>query len=178
MTQVKLVYYIDNREAVLLLDDILREEKKSKRRDFYKILDVRPDSSQEDIRKSFKKLAHQWHPDKNCETPEMREHAEKMFRDVNEAYNLLTDPRKRKIYDEGGHPDDPNSAFHNSEESTDPFTEYFASQPESRKRSRSRERNYEKKRTDSRDRSRSQDYRKKSKHNVYNKNKNFEKKYK
>lgn len=35
-----------------------------------------------------------------------------MFKDINEAYNILSDERKRKIYDEGGHPDDPNSAFH------------------------------------------------------------------
>ncbi len=100
----------------MLLDDIEREEKKTKRRDFYKILDLNRDSTTEEIRKSFKKLASQWHPDKNSGTDEMREYAEKMFKDVNEAYNILSDPKKRKIYDQGGHPDDPSSAFHTQHE--------------------------------------------------------------
>jgi DnaJ-class molecular chaperone len=46
----------------------------------------------------------------------MRDHAEKMFKDVNEAYNILSDSHKKRIYDEGGHPDDPNSAFHTQQE--------------------------------------------------------------
>jgi DnaJ-class molecular chaperone len=79
-------------------------------------LDVRRDSNSEEIRKSFKKLATQWHPDKNSESQEMRELAEKMFKDINEAYNILSDPKKKQIYDEGGHPDDPNSAFHTQQE--------------------------------------------------------------
>jgi len=57
----------------------------------------------------------------------MRDHAEKMFKDVNEAYNLLSDSKKRKIYDEGGHPDDPNSAFHKEDFQTenDLYNDFF-----------------------------------------------------
>jgi DnaJ-class molecular chaperone len=45
-----------------------------------------------------------------------------MYKDIVEAYNILSDPKKRKIYDEGGHPDDPNSAFHTQNQS-DTFDE-------------------------------------------------------
>lgn len=118
----------------MLLDDIQREEKKSQRRDFYKILDVRRDSSAEDIRKSFKKLASQWHPDKNSGSQEMRDLAEKMFKDINEAYNILTDPKKKQIYDEGGHPDDPTSAFHTQQETyEDIYDSFFGSQSQDKK---------------------------------------------
>jgi DnaJ-class molecular chaperone len=110
-----------------LLDDISREEKKAKRRDFYKILGIRRDSSQEEIRKAYRKLASQWHPDKNRETEEMREHAEMMFKDINESYNILSDLKKKKIYDEGGHPDDPNSAFHMNHQDKESFDNVFNS---------------------------------------------------
>jgi DnaJ-class molecular chaperone len=125
----------------LLLDDIQREEKKSQRRDFYKILDVRRDSGPEEIRKSFKKLASQWHPDKNSESQEMRELAEKMFKDINEAYNILSDPKKKKIYDDGGHPDDPTSAFHTQQETyEDIYDSFFGSQSQEKKYEESRSR--------------------------------------
>ncbi len=172
----------------------MREEKKSKRRDFYKILEVRPEATSEEIRKSFKKLAAQWHPDKNSASKEMREHAEHMFKDINEAYNLLTDSKKRKIYDEGGHPDDPNSVFHstdfNAAEKQDVFSEYFGTHEEqnyssSKSKPMGKNDSYSKKyrskdrsRSRSRSRESSLDSRKKSRNKIHNKNKNYDKKYK
>jgi DnaJ-class molecular chaperone len=149
----------------------------------------------EEIRKSFKKLAAQWHPDKNSESEEMREHAEHMFKDINEAYNLLSDAKKRKIYDDGGHPDDPNSVFHssdfNSAEKHDVFSEYFGTQSQdTNSNSKTREKNYSNKKYDIRERSRersrnksksresSLDSRKKSRQKIFNRNKNYDKKYK
>ena len=46
-------------------------------------------------------MALKWHPDKNCETEETRSAAEKKFKDVSEAYQLLSDPEKKQKYDSG-----------------------------------------------------------------------------
>ena len=105
-----------NKEAMSLLDDIQREEKIAKKRDFYKLLNVNRFSSQDEIRRNFKKLVIKWHPDKNNQSDEQREYAEKMFKDINEAYSILSDEKKKRIYDNGGHPDDPNSEFYSKAE--------------------------------------------------------------
>ncbi len=67
-------------------------------KDYYKILDVSRDASQEEISKAFKKLARKYHPDLNPNDPE----AERKFKEVNEAYEVLKDPEKRKRYDQLG----------------------------------------------------------------------------
>jgi DnaJ-class molecular chaperone len=61
-------------------------------KDYYKILGVREDSSSEEIRKSYRKLAFQYHPDKNPGK-------EEMMKEINEAYAVLSDQRKRNEYD-------------------------------------------------------------------------------
>jgi len=63
--------------------------------DYYKILGVSKTASQDDIKKAFKKLAIKYHPDKNPNNKE----AEKRFKEINEAYQVLSDPEKRKQYD-------------------------------------------------------------------------------
>lgn len=67
-------------------------------KDYYKILGVDKKASQADIKKKFRKLAVKYHPDKNPDNPE----AEAKFKEVNEAYEVLGDPEKRKKYDELG----------------------------------------------------------------------------
>lgn len=95
-----------NKDAYVLLEDLEREEKKKNKKDLYKILDLLPSASESEIRKAFKKLAGKWHPDKNSETEEMRETADRKFKEINEAYGILSDERKKKIYDAGGDPYD------------------------------------------------------------------------
>jgi DnaJ-class molecular chaperone len=63
----------------------------------YEVLGVKPDASAEEIRKSYRKLAKQFHPDLNPGKPE----AEERFKAVSAAYDLLSDPEKRARYDRG-----------------------------------------------------------------------------
>ncbi|MEF8889132.1 MAG: DnaJ domain-containing protein, partial [Desulfohalobiaceae bacterium] len=67
-------------------------------KDYYQILGVDRNASQEEISKAFKKLARQYHPDLNTDNPE----AEKKFKEINEAYAVLKDTEKRKQYDQFG----------------------------------------------------------------------------
>lgn len=67
--------------------------------DYYEVLGVQRHASPEDIKKAYRKLALQWHPDKN---PENKEEAERKFKQVAEAYEVLSDAKKRDIYDKYG----------------------------------------------------------------------------
>jgi len=67
--------------------------------DFYEILELRRDATQSEIKKSYRKLALKWHPDKN---PNNKEEAEKKFKNISQAYEVLSDEKRKKIYDEYG----------------------------------------------------------------------------
>ena len=67
-------------------------------KDFYKILGVEKNASQDEIKKAFRKLAHQYHPDKN-------KGDDSKFKELNEAYTVLSDEKKRKQYDMYGSAD-------------------------------------------------------------------------
>lgn len=67
-------------------------------KDYYEILGVPRGASDADIKKSFRKLARQYHPD----VARDKKHAEEKFKEINEAYEVLSDPAKRKKYDELG----------------------------------------------------------------------------
>lgn len=66
--------------------------------DYYKTLGVKRDASEQDIKKAFRKLAQQFHPDKNPGDKE----AERRFKEINEAYGVLSDAEKRRNYDHFG----------------------------------------------------------------------------
>lgn len=67
--------------------------------DYYEVLGVQRHASPEDIKKAYRKQALKWHPDKN---PENKEEAERKFKQVAEAYEVLSDAKKRDIYDKYG----------------------------------------------------------------------------
>ncbi|MBI5198154.1 MAG: molecular chaperone DnaJ [Nitrospirae bacterium] len=69
------------------------------KQDYYELLGVSRDAAEDEIKKAYRRLAHQYHPDKN---PENKEAGEK-FKEINEAYEVLRDPEKRRKYDLFGH---------------------------------------------------------------------------
>lgn len=83
------------------------ELKKSKRKDYYKILGVEKDAADSEIKKAYRKKAIVEHPDKNPDDPE----AENRFKDVSEAYETLIDDQKRARYDSGEDLIDPSEMF-------------------------------------------------------------------
>ena len=68
-------------------------------KDFYQILGVTREASDQDIKKSYRKLAMKFHPDQNKDNKE----SEKKFKEVSAAYEILKDPQKRAAYDQYGH---------------------------------------------------------------------------
>jgi molecular chaperone DnaJ len=69
------------------------------KRDYYEVLGVGREASADELKKAFRKLALQFHPDKNPDNPE----AEERFKEINEAYAVLSDSAKRAQYDQFGH---------------------------------------------------------------------------
>src|SRR5213594_4103805 len=67
-------------------------------KDYYAILGVKRDAKEEEIKKAFRKLARQYHPD----VAKDKKNAEEKFKEVNEAYEVLGDPKNRKLYDDLG----------------------------------------------------------------------------
>jgi len=67
--------------------------------DYYKVLGVTKTSGEAEIKKAYRKLALKWHPDKN---PDNLDEANRRFRELSEAYEVLSDEKKRRIYDQYG----------------------------------------------------------------------------
>lgn len=88
-------------------------------RDYYEILGINRQADAAAIKKAYRQLAKKYHPDTKADDP----HAEQMFKDVTEAYTILSDPEKKKLYDQFGH-----AAFDGSspkpDASGDPYGSY------------------------------------------------------
>ena len=67
--------------------------------DYYKILGIRRDANSDMIKKAYHKMARKYHPDKN---PENKEKTTEMFKNIKEAYEVLSDPERRRVYNTGG----------------------------------------------------------------------------
>lgn len=95
---------------------------------YYNVLEVQKTSEQDEIKKSYKNLALKWHPDKN---PSNREEAEKKFKEISEAYQIIGDPEKRREYDiANSEPmfkvrSDPHHHEHNFSNQNDIFNMFF-----------------------------------------------------
>lgn len=71
----------------------------AKKRDYYEVLGIQKSASDAEIKKAYRKMAKKYHPDMNKDNPQ----AEELFKEVTEAYNVLSDKEKRKLYDQFGH---------------------------------------------------------------------------
>ncbi|XP_031274619.1 dnaJ homolog subfamily B member 4 [Pistacia vera] len=112
--------------------------------DYYNILSVNKNATEDDLKKSYRKLAMKWHPDKNRDN---KKEAEAKFKQISEAYEVLSDPQKRAIYDQygeeglkdmppsgsGGFPfgngSGGNSKGFNPRNAEDIFAEFFGNSP-------------------------------------------------
>ncbi|CBI15287.3 unnamed protein product, partial [Vitis vinifera] len=100
--------------------------------DYYNILKVNRNASEDDLRRAYRRLAMIWHPDKN---PSNKREAEAKFKQISEAYDVLSDPQKRQIYDLYGeealksgqhHNHHPNPSFRfNPRDADDIYEEFF-----------------------------------------------------
>ena len=68
--------------------------------DYYDILGISKNASGDEIKKAYRKAALEWHPDRHKDD---KEAAEKKFKEINEAYQVLSDPQKKSAYDQFGH---------------------------------------------------------------------------
>ncbi|KAG5489927.1 hypothetical protein JKF63_00044 [Porcisia hertigi] len=77
--------------------------KRAKRKDYYKVLDLpQHESNQDTIKRAYKKACLQWHPDKWAHaSEEEKSHAETQFKEIGEAFGVLSDPNKKRMYDSG-----------------------------------------------------------------------------
>ena len=97
------------------------------KRDYYEILGVEKTASEEDIKKSYRKLAMKFHPDRNPDDPT----AEASFKEAKEAYETLSDANKRASYDQFGHQQPgraPNNGF--GQGFADAFRRHFHQEPQ------------------------------------------------
>ncbi|CAL0327242.1 unnamed protein product [Lupinus luteus] len=102
--------------------------------DYYNILHVERNAREDDLKKAYRKLVMKWHPDKN---PTNKKEAEANFKHISEAYEVLSDPEKRTIYDQYGEeglkdrppPGYDEASGFNPRNAEDIFAEFFGSSP-------------------------------------------------
>eukprot|EP00467_Chlorarachnion_reptans_P005036 CAMPEP_0114524316 /NCGR_PEP_ID=MMETSP0109-20121206/21787_1 /TAXON_ID=29199 /ORGANISM="Chlorarachnion reptans, Strain CCCM449" /LENGTH=515 /DNA_ID=CAMNT_0001705745 /DNA_START=254 /DNA_END=1801 /DNA_ORIENTATION=+ len=101
-----------NRDIRQRLRKAVVAQKRAARKDYYKILGVTQSATDRELKKAYRKAALKWHPDKNKGSEEEEKIAEEKFKDVNEAYEVLSDENKRRRYDNGEDLDADHGGMH------------------------------------------------------------------
>ncbi|MEA2389531.1 MAG: molecular chaperone DnaJ, partial [Thermoleophilaceae bacterium] len=91
------------------------------KRDYYEVLEVSRNADELEIKRSFRRLARELHPDVNQHDPE----AEEKFKEAAEAYEVLTDAERRSVYDRYGHEGLQSSGFHSNFQGFGSFSDIF-----------------------------------------------------
>ena len=82
----------------------------AKNRDYYKILGINRNASADEIKKAYRKMALKYHPDRNSESEESKKIAQRKFQEISDAYVVLSDPKKKSMFDQGVDPLNPEVA--------------------------------------------------------------------
>ena len=82
----------------------------ARNRDYYQILGINRNATAEEIKKAYRKMALKYHPDRNCESEQTKKIAQRKFQDVSDAYSVLSDPKKKEMFDQGVDPLNPETA--------------------------------------------------------------------
>ena len=92
------------------------------KKDYYEVLSVNKDASDQELKKAYRRLAMKYHPDRNPDSSE----AEEKFKEAKEAYEILTNPQKRQAYDQFGHAGvDPSQGGFHGQGGGDNFSDIF-----------------------------------------------------
>jgi DnaJ family protein C protein 3 len=106
-------HHPQSREVQELLRKATMLEKRSRQKDYYKVLGVGKDADEKEIKRAYRQLIKKHHPDKVLSQGVTKEEAEKKMAAINEAYEVLSDPELRRGYDNGVDPNDPESQRQN-----------------------------------------------------------------
>ena len=96
------------KRAEKAIERIGKKQDEEKNVDFYEVLNLTKPSSISQIKAAYKKAVVQWHPDRFRDPIKKRE-AERKMKNINRAYDVLSDPEKKRIYDMGQDPDNPGA---------------------------------------------------------------------
>lgn len=114
-------YHSGSNEVQSLLQKAYTLLKRSKAKDYYKVLGVSRDADERTIKRAYRQLTKEYHPDKSRSKGISKEEAEKKMASINEAYEVLSNPELKARYDNGDDPNDPESQRQNPFQNGNPF---------------------------------------------------------
>ena len=92
------------------MNEANQKAENARNRDYYKILAINKNATAAEIKKAYRKLALKYHPDRNAESEQTKKVAQRKFQDVSDAYSVLSDPKKKEMFDQGIDPLNPETA--------------------------------------------------------------------